>query len=131
MKANKKSWIKHMSLMVLSFCLLGGTYAGKPKESEKPVKVFLLAGQSNMEGQGVVSMDHPRYYNSGRGNLVHTMKDPRFYPDSAFPGTVQYFGAHVSSSILRVPQASYGCAHFHFYTARKRAGPLLLPPAVA
>ena len=29
------------------------------KESRKPVKVFLLAGQSNMEGQGVVSMDHP------------------------------------------------------------------------
>ncbi|MHC4694916.1 MAG: sialate O-acetylesterase, partial [Planctomycetota bacterium] len=45
-------------------------------ESRKPVKVFLLAGQSNMEGQGVVSMDHPRYYNSGRGNLVNTMKDP-------------------------------------------------------
>jgi len=45
-------------------------------ESKKPVKVFLLAGQSNMEGQGVVSMDHPRYYNGGRGNLVNTMNDP-------------------------------------------------------
>lgn len=48
-----------------------------PKESRKPVKVFLLAGQSNMEGQGVVSMDHPHYYNSGKGNLVNTMKDPK------------------------------------------------------
>jgi len=43
---------------------------------KSPIKVFILAGQSNMEGQGVVSMDHPRYYNSGKGNLVNTMKDP-------------------------------------------------------
>jgi hypothetical protein len=40
----------------------------------KPVKVFILAGQSNMEGQGVVAMDHEKYYNGGKGNLVHTMK---------------------------------------------------------
>lgn len=39
-------------------------------------KVFLLAGQSNMEGQGVVALDHPEHYNGGRGNLVNTMKDP-------------------------------------------------------
>ena len=39
-----------------------------------PVKVFILAGQSNMEGQGVVSMDHPDYYNGGKGNLVWSMK---------------------------------------------------------
>ena len=43
---------------------------------KSPIKVFVLAGQSNMEGQGVVSMDHPRDYNSGKGNLVNTMKDP-------------------------------------------------------
>ncbi len=30
--------------------------------------------QSNMEGQGVVSMDHPKYYNGGRGNLVWSME---------------------------------------------------------
>ncbi len=39
----------------------------------KPIKVFLLAGQSNMEGQGVVAMDHPKYYNGGKGNLVWSM----------------------------------------------------------
>lgn len=38
------------------------------------VKVFILAGQSNMEGQGVVEMDHPEYYNGGRGNLVWSME---------------------------------------------------------
>lgn len=40
----------------------------------KPVRVFILAGQSNMEGQGVVEMDHPKYYNGGKGNLVWSMK---------------------------------------------------------
>ena len=40
-----------------------------------PIKVFILAGQSNMEGQGVVSMDHPTYYNGGKGNLVWSMKN--------------------------------------------------------
>ena len=39
-------------------------------EPRKPIKVFLLAGQSNMQGQGVVEMDHPKYYNGGKGNLV-------------------------------------------------------------
>ena len=68
--------MKHISLIALALCLLSNTYAEEPKESKKPVKVFLLAGQSNMEGQGVVSMDHPRDYNSGKGNLVNTMKDP-------------------------------------------------------
>jgi hypothetical protein len=43
-------------------------------EGGKSVQVFLLAGQSNMEGQGVVSMDHPKYYNGGKGNLVWSMQ---------------------------------------------------------
>jgi hypothetical protein len=42
-------------------------------EAQARVKVFILAGQSNMEGQGVVEMDHPKYYNSGKGNLVWSM----------------------------------------------------------
>ncbi|MHC4464354.1 MAG: sialate O-acetylesterase [Planctomycetota bacterium] len=69
--------MKNVSLIALALCLLGCTYAERTTESKKPVKVFLLAGQSNMEGQGVVSMDHPRYYNSGKGNLVNTMKDSK------------------------------------------------------
>ena len=43
-------------------------------EPTKPIKVFLLAGQSNMQGQGVVEMDHPKYYNGGKGNLVWSME---------------------------------------------------------
>jgi DUF1680 family protein len=40
---------------------------------KSPVKVFILAGQSNMQGQGVVDMDHPQYYNGGKGNLEYVM----------------------------------------------------------
>ncbi len=40
-----------------------------------PIKVYILAGQSNMEGQGVVSMDDPKNYNGGKGNLVWSMKN--------------------------------------------------------
>ena len=68
---------KRVSLAVFALCLLGVAAAGKTEPPKKPVKVFLLAGQSNMEGQGVVSMDHPEYYNGGRGNLVNVMKDAK------------------------------------------------------
>ncbi|MDA1264216.1 MAG: sialate O-acetylesterase [Planctomycetota bacterium] len=39
--------------------------------------VFLLAGQSNMEGQAVVDLDHEQHYNGGRGNLQSLYKDPK------------------------------------------------------
>jgi len=38
------------------------------------VRVFVLAGQSNMVGKGIVDDDHPVYYNGGRGNLEHVMQ---------------------------------------------------------
>lgn len=48
--------------------------AGRPPEEIMgPVKVFILAGQSNMEGHGVVSMDGGKDYNGGKGNLVWSM----------------------------------------------------------
>jgi hypothetical protein len=49
-------------------------FAGDFEADKSPVKVFILAGQSNMEGQSVVAMDHPKYYNGGKGNLVWSMK---------------------------------------------------------
>ena len=39
-----------------------------------PVNVFILAGQSNMEGQGFVPADAKR--NGGLGSLEHLAKDP-------------------------------------------------------
>jgi hypothetical protein len=40
---------------------------------KSPVKIFILAGQSNMEGQGVVELDDPKNYNGGKGNLEYVM----------------------------------------------------------
>ena len=48
-----------------------------PLASAESFKVFILAGQSNMQGQGVVEMDHPKYYNGGKGNLVWSMKNSK------------------------------------------------------
>lgn len=46
-------------------------------EAAAPVRVFVLAGQSNMEGQGVVDLDHPKYYNGGKGILQRVMRSPK------------------------------------------------------
>ncbi|MEM7261843.1 MAG: endonuclease/exonuclease/phosphatase family protein, partial [Planctomycetota bacterium] len=44
------------------------------------LRVFLMAGQSNMEGQGVVDLDHPEHYNGGRGTLARLLDDPELAP---------------------------------------------------
>ena len=41
----------------------------------KPLKVFVLAGQSNMEGQAVADLDG-KDYNDGQGTLAFLMRDP-------------------------------------------------------
>jgi len=43
----------------------------------KPLRVYILAGQSNMQGQGVVDLDHPKYYNGGQGILARVMVEER------------------------------------------------------
>src|SRR3954447_19079391 len=40
-----------------------------------PVKVFILAGQSNMEGQAVADLEG-KDYNGGKGTLKFLMNDP-------------------------------------------------------
>ncbi len=50
---------------------------GAATEKTTPLKIFILAGQSNMEGQGVVDLDHPKYYNGGRGTLQQVLRDPK------------------------------------------------------
>jgi len=42
--------------------------------AQRPVRVFILAGQSNMEGHGFVSADAKR--NGGKGSLEYLTKDP-------------------------------------------------------
>ena len=45
-------------------------------QSSNAVQVYILAGQSNMEGQGVVDLDHPSHYNGGKGILKNVMAKP-------------------------------------------------------
>jgi len=49
-----------------------GVSAGLAQTS--PVKVFILAGQSNMEGHGIIKIDPGR--NEGKGSLEYLVKDP-------------------------------------------------------
>lgn len=49
--------------------------AFSPIASAAPVKVFILAGQSNMQGQAVVDLTG-KDYNDGRGTLATLMEDP-------------------------------------------------------
>lgn len=42
--------------------------------ADKPVKVFILAGQSNMQGHGFIKADPAR--NGGKGSLEYVTKDP-------------------------------------------------------
>lgn len=61
-------------------CLLllaAGLSACAAKPTPAPVlRVFLLAGQSNMEGHAVTDLDDASDYNGGRGNLVSLLADP-------------------------------------------------------
>lgn len=52
--------------------------APDPQEEQRKLRVFLLAGQSNMEGQAVVDLDHEEHYNGGRGTLVKLLEQPEF-----------------------------------------------------
>ena len=54
-----------------------GILAAKSKraiDGPEPVKVFILAGQSNMEGHGFVAADAQR--NGGKGSLEYVAKQP-------------------------------------------------------
>ena len=59
---------------VLLACCVGLQPA---EAASKKLKVFILAGQSNMEGQGSVDHDDERDSNGGKGNLVWSMRTRR------------------------------------------------------
>lgn len=66
--------MSHQNLFVVLGACLMLSAAACPAVAGEVIQVFILAGQSNMEGKGVVSMDHEKYYNGGKGNLVWSMK---------------------------------------------------------
>jgi alpha-galactosidase len=63
--------MKHIPALVL---FVTGLLAPMASGAPKPVKVFILAGQSNMEGQGFIAADPKR--NGGKGSLEYVVKDP-------------------------------------------------------
>ncbi len=63
-----------MRFMLLSAVAILAAASALPA-AEKPVKVFILAGQSNMEGQGIIATDPNR--NGGKGSLEYLVKEPR------------------------------------------------------
>jgi len=72
--------ISTFALLALSQPAPVGQRDCSPKQAGKsPVKVFILAGQSNMEGQGVADLDG-KDYNEGKGALNYVMKDPAKAP---------------------------------------------------
>jgi hypothetical protein len=77
MTTNAHGYISGMTKLsrksTILMTILAAICCSSTTASAKPVQVFILAGQSNMEGQGVVAMDHPDYYNGGKGNLVWSM----------------------------------------------------------
>ena len=51
----------------------GFAFLDKHLKPSNELRVFWLAGQSNMQGQGVVDFDHPKHYNGGKGILKNVM----------------------------------------------------------
>lgn len=60
-------------ILGLLFCI--GTPLAQASDPQSPVKVFILAGQSNMEGQAVADLEG-KDYNEGKGTLNYLLKDP-------------------------------------------------------
>ena len=111
-----------------------------------PVKVFILAGQSNMEGQAVADLDGPNY-NGGKGTLKALLADPATAPlvkHLAAPGgrwaarddvwvRYQREGRPLLAGRLSVGFAVYGGTHhfgpelqFGHVVGDHLAGPVLL-----
>ncbi|MHC4878885.1 MAG: sialate O-acetylesterase [Planctomycetota bacterium] len=69
---------RHTPVLILLTTLLLTVFQRYTLAANAPaVQVYILAGQSNMQGQGVVDLDHPRYYNGGKGTLNAVMRDPQ------------------------------------------------------
>jgi hypothetical protein len=68
--------MRHFQHLIVAIVLFAGLFSrsfGAPKPG--PLEIFILAGQSNMEGQAVVDLDGLDY-NQGKGTLVQVMQNP-------------------------------------------------------
>lgn len=99
---------------LLRTLLLAGLLAlAAPSQQPAPLHVFLLAGQSNMEGHGVVDLDDERDYNGGRGTLLAFLRAPE--NAAAWPG-------------LRAEDGSWVARDDVFVTYRPEHGPRKVGP---
>lgn len=88
--------MRRLLAVPLVLALLGP--AGSPAAAEEPVRVFVLAGQSNMVGAGQVAMNPGR--NGGRGSLEHLTKDPA--TAARFAHLVDETGAWVAREDVKI-----------------------------
>jgi alpha-galactosidase len=73
--ADRKTTLVFRPILVLCFALLPTSVSTlHAAEAPKPLKVFILAGQSNMEGQGFIAAEPKR--NDGKGSLEYLVKSP-------------------------------------------------------
>jgi hypothetical protein len=72
----KPSIVRRLIVLAL---LMAAPCLGAGQAGSSPVKVFILAGQSNMEGQGVADLSG-KDYNEGKGTLVQLLQDPAKAP---------------------------------------------------
>jgi hypothetical protein len=70
------------SLLITLSWIVSAPYLGAKAADQSPVRVFILAGQSNMEGQGVADLKGPDY-NDGKGTLACLLQDPAKAPQFA------------------------------------------------
>jgi len=66
--------VRWAPFVVASLVLFIPTLVAAEDARKGPLKVFILAGQSNMEGQGLIALDPKR--NDGKGSLEYLVKDP-------------------------------------------------------
>lgn len=60
--------------LLIALLGFGSLWSIPAQAARKPVRVFVLAGQSNMEGHGIIAADPAR--NGGKGSLEFLVKDP-------------------------------------------------------
>lgn len=77
----RRSFGIHFSILFISILTVSSVSFAQEKVAQKdqaPVKVFILAGQSNMEGQAVVDLTG-KDYNDGRGTLKALFESDKFH----------------------------------------------------
>jgi len=73
MSTSNQTWAKAAVAAALAVFAAAAS-ASAAQAGKSPVKVFILAGQSNMEGQGKIVLDPEK--NAGKGTLEYLAKDP-------------------------------------------------------